>query len=233
MPDNLFSPDRLKDKIGKLPIWAWGIIGGTVLLAVYYLYTARKRARNIDAGVNGAKNDILASVGLGLSTPGETELAALPLGTSTGTFDNTNALGDTNLENNLSWLTRGVRIAGNNSYSALAATTALQKYLQGKPVTKTEAGIVNLVLNNLGYPPEGAPLAVQVVQDVIGEATKPGKKPVTKPKKVTSPVVVSPVVVSPVNPAPVVTSTGDKPFTYEERKLGIQGLNPIPVPITK
>jgi hypothetical protein len=175
MPDNLLSPDRLTEKIGKFPIWAWGLIGGTVVLGGYYFVKARKNARVSDAGVNGSVSDNLASVFTGMATSDQTDEATLPVSGYTGnTISNgDNALGDANLETNVTWLNRGIKVATNQGNTALGATLALQKYLQGKPVNKNEEAVVNKVLQALGYPPEGSPLLVKAIQDAKGTYVAP------------------------------------------------------------
>lgn len=182
MADNLFTPDRLQSKLGKLPVWAWGVIGGTVVLGGFYIVKARKNARDPNAAANGTAADNLASVFTGMATPNQTDNATLPVsGYSGGTITNgDNALGDATLETNVTWLNRGIKVATSTGSTALGSTTALQKYLQGKPVNKNEAEVVNKVLNALGYPPEGSPLLVKVIQDTVTPSPKKNKDPVTK-----------------------------------------------------
>lgn len=200
MADNLFDPDKLQSKIGKLPVWAWGIIGGTVVLGGYYLVSARKRARTSDAGVNPS-NDNLASVFTGMATSDQTDLATLPVAGYNGkTISNgDNALGDSSLENNLTWLNKGAKVAvEKGGHTASGSVQALQKYLGGKPLSKYEVDVVNIALNANGYPPEGAPLMVKAIEDAKGTYTAP---PANKDKtglKPTTPTV---------TPKPTVTPT--------------------------
>jgi len=208
MPDNLFTPDKLQAKIGKLPVWAWGIIGGTVVLGGYYFSRARKNARDPNAAANSTATDNLATVFTGMATPDQTSEATLPVSGYTGeTISNgDNALGNASLETNLTWLQRGLRLASNNGHTPLLATSALQKYLQGKPVTKFEATIVNETLQALGYPPEGSPLLVKAVQDTVTPVApkKDTEVAPVKPKKVTS---VTPKKTTPVTPTVTPTVT--------------------------
>jgi hypothetical protein len=176
MAENLFSPDKLQSKIGKLPVWAWGIIGGTVVLGGYYLVSARKRARVSDAGVNATGNENLASVFTGMASSDQTDLATLPVAGYNGkTISNgDNALGDASLETNLTWLNKGVKVSvEKGKHTAAGSVLALQKYLGGKPLNKYEVDIVNIALNANGYPPEGAPLMVKAIEDAKGTYTKP------------------------------------------------------------
>ena len=228
MPDNLFTPDKLQAKLGKLPVWAWGIIGGTVVLGGYYFSKARKNARDPNAAANTPATDNLASVFTGMATPGQTDNATLPVdGYSGGTISTgDNALGDANLETNVTWLNRGIKVATSQGKSSLSSTTALQKYLQGKPVTNEEADIVNIVLSALGYPPEGSPLLVKAIQDTV--TTKPNTtKPVVTPKPVTTTKTVT-------TPTPVVNATKLGPNGYPLDNKGkeiIQYSSTIPLEI--
>jgi hypothetical protein len=221
MPDNLLAPDRIQAKIGKLPIWAWGLIGGTAALGSYYLFSARKRARTPNAGVNPAPGDnTLASVFTGMASPDLTANAALPVDGYTGSnLSTSNALGNENLETNLTWLNRGIKLSG---AGFLNATTALQKYLGGKPLTDAEQTTVSKVLAQIGYPPEGAPLLVKAVKD----ATPTPAKPITP--KVTSN---SPVVTPTTNPALVATLGADGYPLNAKGKQIVTYSNEIPLKI--
>jgi hypothetical protein len=181
MPENIFNPETLKAPLGKLPVWAWGLIGGTAVLGAYYLTKARSNARQVNAGVNGTGNDTLNSANTGMATPDLTSNAVLPVAGYNGeTISNgDNALGNSSLETNVTWLNRGIKVASNNGNSALVSATALQKYLQGKPVTAAEQSVVSDVLNALGYPPEGSPLLVKAIQDSKPTPAKPIQKPAT------------------------------------------------------
>ena len=220
MPDNLLSPERLTQKLGSKPVWFYGVIGGVVLLGGYYVIQARKNARQPNAGVNGTASQDLNSVNTGLATPSQTADATLPVsgysggtigdGTTPDNLNNTgNALGTTSLETNVSWLQKGIRAAtANNRHTALGSTTALQKYLQGKPLTKDEADVVNVALNVNGYPPESAPLAVKVIQDAVGTYQEPSKITPVAPK----PVATTPVVTTPVAPKTTTVNPFDPNF---------------------
>jgi len=195
--DNLLAPDRITQKLGKFPIWAWGLIGGTVILGGYYLLGARKKARVMDAGVNPAPGDqSLASVFLGMANPEDTANAALPVaGYTGGALSNSqNALGNETLETNLTWLNRGIKISGSGF---LVSTTALQKYLSGKALTEAEQVIVSKVLAQIGYPPEGAPLLVKAIKDAAPTPAKKDTPAVTKDTPVVTPKVTTPKVTTP------------------------------------
>ena len=218
MADNILSPERLTQQLGSKPVWFYGVIGGVVILGGYYVINARKNARQPNAGVNGTTSTDLNSVSTGLATSSQTADATLPVagysggtigdGTTPDNLNNTgNALGTTSLENNVSWLQKGIRAAtANNRHTALGSTTALQKYLQGKPLTKDEADVVNVALNVNGYPPESAPLAVKVIQDAVGTYKQPGK---------ITPVTPKPVATIPVAPKPAATPKPNTTNPYD------------------
>jgi len=192
MAENLFSPDKLQSKIGKLPVWAWGIIGGTVVLGGYYLVSARKRARVSDAGVNATGNENLASVFTGMASSDQTDLATLPVAGYNGkTISNgDNSLGDSSLENNLTWLNKGAKVAvEKGGHTAAGSVQALQKYLGGKPLNKYEVDVVNIALNANGYPPEAAPLMVKAIEDAKGTYKQPPAKTGNTGLKPTAPTV--------------------------------------------
>lgn len=182
MPDNLLSPDRLTAKIGKLPVWAWGVIGATVVLLGYYITRSRKNARVANPTANPSADSANPFSNLfGLATPTDTANALLPDGTSgqsNGGGADVYSTGETNtsIDTNLSWLNKGISIAvQKGNHSALGSTTALQKYLSGLPLNVGEQDVVGTVLSNLGYPPEGAPVMVKIIKDTVGksDATNP------------------------------------------------------------
>lgn len=230
MPDNLLAPSRLKEKLGVLPIWAWGIIGGTIVLLGYYIVSSRKKARVANPPVNSATGDLVNTATYGLANPNQTQDALLPSGYSgySGSLSDTQTTTETNtIDTNISWLNKGIAIAvQSNRHTPLGSTTALQKYLQGKPLNVYEQDVVGIVLDKLGYPPQGAPLMVKAVKNAVGKPDKVNPAPTVTPK---------PTVTAPKPTKPVVTPpqpTKDT-FSYEERKLSVRDLNPIPTPITK
>ena len=144
--DNLLSPESLNTKVGKFPVWVWGVAGAAVVLVFYYFRSAHK------AGTAAA------SIATQTQTPDSTAAQTFPTtGTSLGgvSNDTSNALGATSLETNASWITRGVAVSAKGGANPLTASNALNKYLAGGTLTAAEAAVVASVLATNGYPPEG------------------------------------------------------------------------------
>lgn len=129
--------ERLKAKVGPLPVWAWGLIAGG-LFTVWYWVSNRGEGTATEGGV--------------VETDGT-------VGTPSGDFStvpvvpNEDPVEDENT--NQEWLVQALNAAGTAGVTFLKAQIALQKYLNGQPLTSTEAGIINKIVAVVGPPPEG------------------------------------------------------------------------------
>jgi hypothetical protein len=180
-------------KLGKLPVYAWGIIGGVVVLGAYYVFHSKKNARtpNVSANPDLSSSTVTGSMGtnnVGLADTSQTDANLYPVvGTPNTTItDGGNALGNQTHETNLSWLNRGINYASTTGNTTLGTTTALQKYLAGQPLNTDEQGVVAKVINHLGTAPEGAPQIVKMAKTVQAAvtptATVPAATTTPKPK---------------------------------------------------
>ena len=197
--DNLL--EKQTSKLGKLPVYAWGIIGGVVLLGGYYVFHAKKAARtpNVAANPDTSSSTVTGSMGtnnVGLADTSQTDSALYPtIGTPNTTITDTNSLGNVSHETNLSWLNRAISYATRTGHTAGGSQIALEKYLAGQPLNVDEQDVISKVLSSLGNAPEGAPAIVKMAQTVKAAATPkttvpaatptPKTPTAAKPKKIT------------------------------------------------
>lgn len=123
---------NVKEKLGPLPIWAWGLIFGAAALAFYYIYA---RGRSNDSGsVPGPTTDIgYVTKGLGDNEPSEPEVAT-----------------------NDGWLADASRrVADSLGVSISDVRGALYKWLTGQDYTQAEKLWIDKALALTGSPPQG------------------------------------------------------------------------------
>lgn len=137
------------EKLGPLPVWGWGLIGGGVVIVGVYLLN---RGGNDGGTVRPATID--AS---GYQTAG--------INGGSASIDTT-----TPYDNNVLWLTRASKqVAGSLSKSPADVYAALKKWLFGQEITTEEKTWVDTALGQLGSPPEGT----QGISPVIPDAVTP------------------------------------------------------------
>lgn len=136
--------DRFKDKVAGLPVWAWSLILGLVLVAVMYWFRARSAAASAGSGSGdsgGTTSPLDGLLGDGASLP--------PSAPTTGT----DQLSD--FVSNFTWETQGVTLLVGRGVAPLKAQAALEKYINGDPLTAEEQGWINDVVGTKGLPPQG------------------------------------------------------------------------------
>lgn len=143
-----------KGKLGPLPIWAWGVILGVIVLGAYYYEANKKKAAgaavvsattsgdNLAAGLND-NTSVDPTDGLtGLDSSGG-------LGTSSGTVAGS--------QTNAAWEASAVAWLSSHGYTPLVAQSALEAYLGGTldSTNSNYVAAVNAAVQNFGLPPEG------------------------------------------------------------------------------
>jgi hypothetical protein len=131
--------ERLKAKVGPLPVWPWGLLAGGLFTVWYWVSNARGGGTATDSGV---VDETDGTVG----TPSG-DFSTVPV------VPNDDPVQDENT--NAEWLVQALNAAGTVGVSFLTAQIALQKYLNGQTLTSTEAGIINKIVGVVGPPPEG------------------------------------------------------------------------------
>lgn len=162
--------DTLKQKAGPLPVWAWGVIVGVIVVAGMYWYSSKSAS-------NGSVTD-------------DSELLAYPdldggsgdgSGSNTGTVvtGGTGSSGAQEFTSSLAWMTYAVAALIKDGFSPLAVQSALSKYLSGDTLSASEQQIVNIAITRYGMPPFGTdgPPSLAPVTDTGDEALIPGKTP--------------------------------------------------------
>lgn len=148
--------ERLRAKVGPLPVWVWGLIAGGAF-TIWYWVSQRDAGTVPDESVGDGTEP-------GTVTPPSGDFGTVPVLPTTpdGVQDE-----NTNQE----WLIQALSAASEAGVSFVSAQTALSKYLAGEPLTKTEETIVNRVIGLVGPPPEGTFGIPEVTPDP--EPTKP------------------------------------------------------------
>jgi hypothetical protein len=151
--------ERFGEKIGGLPVWAWSLILGLILVAAMYWFRARATASaamspGADTGA-GALDGLLGG-GTGLtSSPGT------PVGGDTGD-------GLSQFVANSTWEAQGVAYLIGQAQSPLAAQTALEQYLAGNPLSAQQSDMVNSVIAAKGLPPQGVLSLSEIINPTTG-----------------------------------------------------------------
>lgn len=133
--------ENLDEKVGGVPVWVWGAGIGAIILGVMYL-SNRSGSASDDGDSGTAANplqqysDAYAGSGGGLTT------------------ENLSGAGET--VTNAMWLAQGIRAATAAGFSAVKATAALNRYLNGEQLTAEQRKIVDAVVATLGPAPDGA-----------------------------------------------------------------------------
>lgn len=136
--------DTVKDaagsKLGKFPVWVWGVGLGLIILVAYYFVSQRRKqnaAGSNSSGITVTSDDLL------------TGLAGSPQGgkADAGTVEP--------VETNSSWRQKGVSLLTSQGVSPLEAQMALDNYLLLGALTKAQATHVNTVIAANGLPPDG------------------------------------------------------------------------------
>lgn len=124
------------EKLGPLPVWGWGLIGGGVVIVGAYVLN-----RGGSDGGSVVKSAQLDSNGYQTSGINGGS-ASIP---KTDTFDN-----------NVLWLTRATaQTAARMSKAPTVVYAALKKYITGQEISSDEQEIVDVALGSVGLPPEG------------------------------------------------------------------------------
>lgn len=133
----------LGHKLGPLPVWAWGLIGGLAFGTVYYLHR-RKALAQAQAAPTGS-----AFTSLGANSNGGDAGELATTGGSSG-------LGGTAAGTSLAqWAANAVNWLIGQGTDPGAASNALSAYINGSTLTTDQAGLVNKALSNFGAPPSG------------------------------------------------------------------------------
>lgn len=131
----------LKGKLGPLPVWAWGVIVGLVLVAGVFIYGRRNQSDG-SAAIQGTAIDPQ-----GYQTAGITGGSAQATDTATQTGD---------YRSNASWLADAAAdVAQFTGGSPTAIYAALQKFIYGETLSSQERKYVDTAVSRTGTPPEG------------------------------------------------------------------------------
>lgn len=145
--------ERLRAKVGPLPVWAWGLIAGG-LFTVWY-WVSQRDTGTASGSDTGTEEGTVETPSGDFST-----VPIVPPG---------DAVEDENT--NQEWLIQALNKASEAGVSFVTAQVALSKYLNGQTLTATEESIVNRVIGLVGPPPEGTFGVPEVVPDTPAPTT--------------------------------------------------------------
>lgn len=149
--------ERMTARLGPLPVWAWGVIVGGLVVA--YLYFARWR--------EGASTAPTETAGTASSLD---KWAAGYLGQGGGVVpvpeaDSEDAPATGSGATNWAWLAQGVRIGQTLGFTPTEIQGALQAYLDGGTTNERGKTIVDAIVSQLGVPPDGTYGTLTVTPD--------------------------------------------------------------------
>jgi hypothetical protein len=173
-----FDFANVNEKIGKLPIWAWGLIIGGAGLGFYYYknHTSVAVPDSTSTTTTGA-NSVAGDSSSGYIYPGyDTGTYASNDGQTMPTTSDLSPVKNTgsSVTNTLdAWRASAINVANSGSNLSLTySSNAIDKYLAGLPLDATQAGQVNKALDALGQAP-GTSLTVKLVQAATAAVTTP------------------------------------------------------------
>jgi len=167
--------DTLKQKAGPLPVWAWGVILGVVVVAASYWYSSKSKASSAGDGADGGAGSLVAYPDL---DGGNGDGSGSNSGTVvTGTDAPTSSAPQ--FSSNAAWMTYVVAKLTAEGNSPLTTQVALLNYLSGKPLSAAEQALVNQAIGRFGLPPNGVDMIPTLNPEPV-----PVKTPVTKPAPV-------------------------------------------------
>lgn len=126
-------PD-LSKKVGPFPLYIW-IVAGAGGIGLYF-YLNRETGES-DEETESESNELIPGVGVGVGA-----------GASTDNSDTVSS------DTNEAWQQRAIRYLVDKGNSPLVAQGLIGKYLASVPITSAEKPILDMVLKNVGFPPD-------------------------------------------------------------------------------
>lgn len=142
------SGGSLTHKLGPLPVWAWGLIGGGIFGVAYYLH----KKKQVAAGSTGPSYSDLNASGNG-GNAGELATTGGSAGAGGGTPPSL-----------ASWAANVVNWLIGQGTDPASASNAISAYINGQTLTSDQTVLVNKGLTQFGSPPSGI-LPVNTVTD--------------------------------------------------------------------
>jgi LysM repeat protein len=134
--------DQLKGKLGPLPVWGWGLIGGVVIGG--YMYYRKRKAAAATANTNAGSQYSGTNDSSNGGSAGE-------LATTQG-----NAASGSNVTGTLAgWASQAVNWLIGQGSNPTDASNAISAYINGQTLTPAQETMVNNSLTEFGAPPSG------------------------------------------------------------------------------
>lgn len=168
-------PAELTHEVGvgklKLPVGLWLV---AIVIGVY----VSRHSSLLHFGASTTTTDATVDPNATTNVAGVPLLAGGAVGvTPGGAFDSG---ASTSIADNEAWRVAATQYLTNQNFNALAAATAVAKYLDGDPLTTVEQGMIEKALRALGPTPE--PVELPIGQPVPPTpAPGPAPSPTTKP----------------------------------------------------
>lgn len=151
--------------MGPLPVWAWGVIGGILVIAYLWWTQWRHSDSSSVSGKDEPANalDLLPDQLLNPEAPQSTQQSS-------------------SFASNFTWLAQGVKLGIAMGFSPLTVEQALRAYLDGGSITSQQKLIIDAVIAQIGLPPDGTAGNVTIIPDPPPAPEKPEQpKPTTPP----------------------------------------------------
>lgn len=156
--------DRLGDKLGPLPVWAWGAMAGAGILGVqWYRNKGAASTGTAPASDTIDTGGVSAAAAPAASPTGEDGLSFAAAGTyvpPAGSFIDPSTQTTTDAPtDNESWAQLAITriVARDGSLPVLLVTESINKALNGEQVTEQQAAIYETGLRLIGPPPYAVP----------------------------------------------------------------------------
>ena len=142
----------LQAKLGPLPVWAWGLLGGGAVAGVFWFNQLRdKNGETITDGSDDSQADTSGDFQL----PGSSDLLDWGYRPSGITSGGSSTPVETSVDTNSAWGIRAIAALIGKGVSPIAAQTAINKYLAGEEITSDQAKLIDQAVKEVGQPPEG------------------------------------------------------------------------------
>lgn len=189
-------PANLNERLGPLPIYAWGIVAGGSILGIQY---ARKRLGSSSSAPSSPTLGSVSSSAAPAASPSvPAQSSALGSFLAGGSYVPGDASGATGapstvvagppaLTDNDQWLRAATTLvaSSNGNLSMIQIDEALKAYLDGRPVTEQQAAIVELALRtSAGSPPYSVPAITIIPQNTPTPVLTPPPAPAPPPAAV-------------------------------------------------
>lgn len=151
-------------KLGPLPVWAWGLLGGGAVAGYFWLNKLRD-----NNGVEVTDSaDAKGGYDQAFTLPGGSDLLDWGYRPSGVTGGSVTPETPQSLDTNTAWAARAIAALVAKGVSPIAAQAALNRYLSGEEITPEQGRLVDQAIKEIGAPPDATQIpniTTPVVED--------------------------------------------------------------------